>query len=247
MGFFASLIIFAIIIAPMFLKVIQEGFQGVTVFLGKYNRTILPGLNVVFFPFERVQKVDIREQVMDIPTQEAITQDNVSCMVDGIVRFKVVNPSTAIFKVQSYRNQISAKAQTALRDVIGSITLDEVLTKRAEVAEHIKNIVDESAEQWGVDILAIEIQNIEIPADMKRAMAQQAEADRDKKARIIKAEGEKEAAAKLAEAAGILAGSKGALELRTLQTLKEISADPSEKIIMTLPNTFFEVFGKNNS
>jgi regulator of protease activity HflC (stomatin/prohibitin superfamily) len=247
MNFVITLIIVVILVFPLFLKIIQEGFQGVTVLLGRYNRTILPGLNVIFFPFEKVMKVDIREQVMDIPTQEAITQDNVSCMVDGIVRFKVVTPSTAIFKVQNYRNQISAKAQTALRDVIGSITLDQVLTKRAEVAEHIKNIVDESAEQWGVDILAIEIQNIEIPADMKRAMAQQAEADRDKKARIIKAEGEKDAATKLAEAAGILSGSKGALELRTLQTLKEISADPSEKIIMTLPNNFFEVFNQNKN
>jgi len=241
MGFTFFLIIIVLVLLPLFLKIIPEGFQGLVVFLGKYNRTIHPGLNLIFFPFEQVQRVDIREQVMDIPTQEAITQDNVSCMVDGIARFKVVNPSTAIFKVQSYVSQISAKAQTALRDVIGSITLDEVLTKRAQVAEHIKNIVDSAAEQWGVDILAIEIQNIEIPADMKRAMAQQAEADRDKKARIIKAEGEKEAATKLADAAKILSGAKGALELRTLQTLKEISADPSEKIIMTLPNNFFEV------
>lgn len=231
----------------MFIKIIPEGYHGLVLFLGKYNRTLTPGLNIVIFPFEQVTKVDIREQVMDIPTQEAITQDNVSCMVDGIVRFKVINPATAIFKVQYYQNQISAKAQTALRDVIGSITLDEVLTKRAEIAEHIKQIVDQTAEQWGVDILAIEMQNIEIPADMKRAMAQQAEAERDKKARIIKAEGEKEAAVKLAEAGQILTSVKGALELRTLQTLKEISADPSEKIIMTLPNTFFEVLSQKRT
>ncbi len=240
-------IILAFVLIFKFLIVIPEGFHGVVVFLGKYNRTLTPGLNFIFYPFERVQKVDIREQVMDIPTQEAITKDNVSCMIDGIVRFKVLNPSVAIFKVQNYTSQISAKAQTALRDVIGSITLDEILTKRAEIAEQIKIIVDAAAEQWGVDISAIEIQNIEIPADMKRAMAQQAEAERDKKARIIKAEGEKEASIKLAEAAQILSGAKGALELRTLQTLKEISADPSEKIIMTIPNTFFEMTAGNKS
>ena len=240
------LVIFFIFVLPC-LKIIPEGFQGVVVFFGKYNRTIKPGLNFVLAPLEKVFKVDIREQVMDIPTQETITKDNVSCMVDGIVRFKVLNPSVAIFKVQSFTSQIAAKAQTALRDVIGSITLDEVLTKRAEIAEHIKNIVDVAAEGWGVDISAIEIQNIEIPADMKRAMAQQAEAERDKKARIIKAEGEKEAAVKLTEAAHILSGAKGALELRTLQTLKEISADPSEKIIMTIPNTFFEVMNHQKS
>lgn len=240
-------IILAFVLIFKFLIVIPEGFHGVVVFLGKYNRTLTPGLNFIFYPFERVQKVDIREQVMDIPTQEAITKDNVSCMIDGIVRFKVLNPSVAIFKVQNYTSQISAKAQTALRDVIGSITLDEILTKRSEIAEQIKIIVDAAAEQWGVDISAIEIQNIEIPADMKRAMAQQAEAERDKKARIIKAEGEKEASIKLAEAAQILSGAKGALELRTLQTLKEISADPSEKIIMTIPNTFFEMTAGNKS
>lgn len=237
------IIIVILIFLVKFFRVIPEGYKGLILFLGKYSRTIEPGLNIVFIPFETVSIVDIREQVMDIPTQEAITGDNVSCMVDGIVRFKVVDASIAIFKVQNFTNQISAKAQTALRDVIGSITLDEILSKRAQIAEHIKSIVDEAASQWGVDILAIEIQNIEIPADMKRAMAQQAEAERDKKARIIKAEGERDAAVKLTEAAQILSGAKGALELRTLQTLKEISADPSEKIIMTLPNTFFEVFG----
>ncbi|MFA5025304.1 MAG: SPFH domain-containing protein [Candidatus Shapirobacteria bacterium] len=237
------IIIIVVIFLVKFFRVIPEGYKGLVLFLGKYSRTIEPGLNIVFIPLETVSVVDIREQVMDIPTQEAITGDNVSCMVDGIVRFKVVDASVAMFKVQNFTNQISAKAQTALRDVIGSITLDEILSKRAQIAEHIKSIVDEAAGQWGVDILAIEIQNIEIPADMKRAMAQQAEAERDKKARIIKAEGERDAAVKLTEAAQILSGAKGALELRTLQTLKEISADPSEKIIMTLPNTFFEAFG----
>ncbi len=241
MNIFAFIFILLLILVPSCIKIVPEGYNLVVLFLGKYNRTLTPGLNFILYPLETVTKVDIREQVMDIPTQETITQDNVSCMVDGIVRFKVLNPSTAIFKVQYYQSQISAKAQTALRDVIGSITLDEVLTKRAEIAEHIKTIVDSAAEQWGVDISAIEIQNIEIPADMKRAMAQQAEAERDKKARIIKAEGEKDAAIKLAEAAQILSGARGALELRTLQTLKEISADPSEKIIMTIPNTFFDM------
>lgn len=236
-----ALVVIAIFLIKFF-RVIPEGYKGLVVLFGKYSRTIEPGLNIIFVPFEAVSMVDIREQVMDIPTQEAITGDNVSCMIDGIVRFKVVNPSVALFKVQDFSSQISAKAQTALRDVIGSISLDEVLSKRAQIAVHIKSIVDEAADQWGVDILAIEIQNIEIPADMKRAMAQQAEAERDKKARIIKAEGEKEASVKLAEAAQILSSAKGALELRTLQTLKEISADPSEKIIMTIPNTFFEAF-----
>jgi len=121
------------------------------------------------------------------------------------------------------------------------VTLDEVLAKRADIAEHIKAIVDDSASKWGVDIHAIEIQNIEIPADMKRAMAQQAEAERDKKARVIKAEGEKDAAVKLAEAATILSKAEGALALRTLQTLKEMSADPSEKIIVALPGDLFNM------
>ncbi len=237
--FFVVLIIFLI----SFIKVVPEGYNGLVLRFGKYVRTLQPGLNVLIPFVETMQKVDIREQVMDIPTQEAITLDNVSCMIDGIVRFQVVNPSVAIFKVQHYISQISAKSQTALRDIIGSVTLDDLLSKRTEIAEHIKEIVDSAASAWGVDIAAIEIQNIEIPADMKRAMAQQAEAERDRKARIIKAEGEKEAAVKLGEASMILSKAPGALSLRTLQTLKEISADPSEKIIIAMPTELFDKAG----
>jgi regulator of protease activity HflC (stomatin/prohibitin superfamily) len=240
-----ELTIITIVILAIFffslIKIIPEGYHGLVLNLGKYSRTLNPGVNFVLPFLETVQKVDIREQVMDVPTQEAITLDNVSCMVDGIVRFKVVNPSVAIFNVQNYRNQISAKSQTALRDIIGSVSLDELLSQRMSIAEQIKTIVDSAAENWGVDISAIEVQNIEIPADMKRAMAQQAEAERDRKARIIKAEGEMEASKKLAEAAVILSQAPGALSLRTLQTLKEISADPSEKIIITMPGDFFDI------
>lgn len=237
--YFVLLLSFFTLLAGI--RIIPEGYKGLVLRLGKYSRTISPGLNFIIPYIETVQRVDIREQVMDIPKQEAITLDNVSCMIDGVVRFKVVNPQVAIFKVQNYLNQISAKSQTALRDIIGSVSLDELLSQRTTVAEQIKAIVDIAAENWGVDISAVEMQNIEIPGDMKRAMAQQAEAERDRKARIIKAEGEKEASVKLSEAAGILAKNQGALSLRTLQTLKEISADPAQKIIMTIPNDFFEI------
>lgn len=240
MGFLIFLFILFVIFLFAFIKVVPEGYHALVVRFGKYTRTIEPGINFVAPFIETIIKVDIREQVMDIPTQEAITLDNVSCMVDGVVRFKVIDPSSAIFKVQKYVSQISAKSQTALRDVIGSVTLDDLLSERTQIAEKIKGIVDSAAEAWGVDISAIEIQNIEIPADMKRAMAQQAEAERDRKARIIKAEGEKEAAVKLAEASMTLSQAPGALSLRTLQTLKEISADPSEKIIIAMPTNFFD-------
>lgn len=238
--FYIFILIFIVLIFSI--KIVNEGQRGIILLLGKYSRTINPGINIVLPYIESLSIIDIREQVFDIPTQEVMTNDSVSCNVDGVVRFKVIDPYTAAFKVQSYLSQISAKAQTSLRDVIGSITLEEVLAKRAEVALKIKEIVDEAAANWGVDILAVEIQNIEIPTDMKRAMAQQAEADRDKKARLIKAEGEKEASLKLAEAAKILTQVKGGLELRTLQTLKEISADPSQKIIIPLPHNIFSFF-----
>ena len=241
MTFFYILLVILFVTVFSGIRIIPEGFKGLVLRFGKYSRTVSPGLNLVIPYVETVQKVDIREQVMDIPKQEAITLDNVSCMIDGVVRFKVVNPQIAIFKVQNYLNQISAKSQTALRDIIGSVSLDELLSQRKTIAEQIKAIVDVAAENWGVDISAVEMQNIEIPGDMKRAMAQQAEAERDRKARIIKAEGEKEASVKLSEAAGILAKNQGALSLRTLQTLKEISADPAQKIIMTIPNDFFEI------
>jgi len=243
MGYFIGFVVFFIFFLSAFIKIVPEGYHALVVRFGKYQRTIQPGINFVAPFIETILKVDIREQVMDIPTQEAITLDNVSCMVDGVVRFTVVNPSVSIFKVQKYVNQISAKSQTALRDVIGSVSLDALLSQRTQIAENIKAIVDSAAEAWGVDISAIEIQNIEIPSDMKRAMAQQAEAERDRKARIIKAEGEKDAAIKLAEASMILSKAPGALALRTLQTLKEISADPSEKIIIAMPSDFFDKAG----
>ena len=242
MELFTTLLIILVVALIFSVKIVSEGRRGIVLFLGKYSRTINPGVNFVIPYIEKAYFIDIREQVFDIPSQEVMTNDSVSCNVDGVVRFKVIDPYTAAFKVQSYFSQISAKAQTSLRDVIGSITLDEVLAKRSEVALKIKEIVDEAASQWGVDILAVEIQNIEIPTDMKRAMAQQAEADRDKKARLIKAEGEKQASLKLAEAAQILTNVKGGLELRTLQTLKEISADPSQKIIMPIPHDIFGMF-----
>ena len=237
------LILFGLLLVTFLaaIRIVPQGYAGLVVRLGKYARTVGPGLNLVIPYLEQISRVDIREQVMDIPTQETITLDNVSCMIDGIARFKVIDPAVAVFKVQNYRNQIAAKAQTAWRDIVGSVNLDEVLSERMQIAEKIKSIVDTAAANWGVDILAIEIQNIEIPADMKRAMAQQAEAERDRKARIIKAEGEQQAAVKLAEAATILSRSEGALSLRTLQTLKEISADPSEKIVVTLPGDFFNL------
>jgi len=232
------LLVVGFIFLATFIKIVPEGYQGLVVRLGRYSRTLHPGLNFLTPFIEKMQIVDIREQLVDIPAQEAITQDNVSCMIDGVVRYQVINPSAAIFKVQNYIQQISAMAQTALRDVVGSVTLDDLLSQRTQIAESIKLIVDENAEVWGVDIKAVEIQNIEIPTDMKRAMAQQAQAERDRKARIIKAQGEKEAAARLAEAAGVLSQANGALALRTLQTLKEISADPSEKVIFALPSDF---------
>jgi regulator of protease activity HflC (stomatin/prohibitin superfamily) len=230
-----------VIFLASFIKIVPEGYRGLVVRLGRYSRTLKPGINLLLPFIESQQLVDIREQLVDIPAQEAITQDNVSCMVDGVVRYLVVNPSAAIFKVKNYERQIAAMSQTALRDVIGSVSLDDLLSQRTSIAERIKTFVDENAESWGIDIKAVEIQNIEIPADMKRAMAQQAQAERDRKARIIKAQGEKEAAARLSEAAAMLSKSQGALALRTLQTIKEISADPSEKIVMAVPGDFFNL------
>jgi regulator of protease activity HflC (stomatin/prohibitin superfamily) len=240
MGFLLFLIPVIIFLFSL-IKIVPEGYKGLVVRLGKYSRTVNPGINLLVPFLENLQVVDIREQLGDIPAQEAITQDNVSCMIDGVVRYTVTDPSHAIFRVKNYERQIGAMSQTALRDVVGSVTLDDLLSQRKQIAEKIKVIVDENAESWGVDIKAVEIQNIEIPADMKRAMAQQAQAERDRKARVIKAQGEKEAAQRLSDAGQVLSQSKGALALRTLQTLKEISADPSEKIIFTLPGDFFDL------
>ncbi len=223
------------IIALASIKLIYQYEKGVVFTLGKYGGLRGPGLTMIFPIVQELRKVDTRIKTIDIPKQEVMTKDNVPVSVNAVIYFNVENPETAILSIEDYTYAVFQYGQTALRDVIGNAELDFVLTKREEIAVATKSIVDKETVAWGVNITAIKIQDIELPADMKRAMARQAEAEREKRAAIIMSEGELQASSNLSQAAEKLSRSKGALHLRTLQTLSDVSADQSNTIVFVTP------------
>lgn len=227
-------LLFMLIIIPG-IRIINQYERGVVLRLGKYSRTLQPGFRVIIPYLDRMLKVDIRTNPMDIPKQEVITKDNVTVNVDAVVYARVIDAQKAVLETTNYTYATSTFAQTALRDVTGNFDLDELLSKRDEISTQIKEIVDAQTDKWGIDIESVKLQNIELPSDMKRAMAKQAEAERERRAAIISAEGEKSAAAAVAEAAHLLAQTPGGINIRTLQTLEKISSDPSQKTVVLLP------------
>ena len=228
------LFVFLLIIIPG-IRVINQYERGVILRFGKFKRTLNPGLHIIIPYIDVMKKVDIRTTPMDIPKQEVITKDNITVNVDAVVYFKVLDSKKAVLDITNYTYATSTFAQTALRDVTGNFELDELLSKRDEISSQIKEIVDKRTDLWGIDIEDVKLQNIELPADMKRAMAKQAEAERERRAAIISAEGEKSAAQAVADAANLLAKTPGGLSVRTLQTLEKISTDPSQKTVVLLP------------
>lgn len=227
--------IFVVIFILSGIKVINQYERGVVLTLGRFTGLRDPGLRVVIPVFQRLIRVDIRSMPIDVAKQEIITKDNVTAGVDAIVYFRVINAPKAVLETTNYVYATSQFAQAALRDVTGNFELDELLSKREEISQQIKEIVDAQTDQWGIDVEAVKIQNIELPSDMKRAMAKQAEAERERRSNIINAEGERAAAETLAEAARIIAGTPGALNLRTLNTIERISTEPSQKTTMLFP------------
>ena len=234
-----TFIVFLIIIIALFvlsgIKVINQYERGVMLTLGRFSGVKDPGVRVIVPLFQRIIKVDIRTNTIDIPKQEVITSDNVTVNVDAVVYFRVVDPAKAILETQNYIYASSQFAQAALRDVTGNVELDSLLGKRDEVSTQIKQIVDAQSEKWGIDVEVVKIQNIELPQDMKRAMAKQAEAERERRAVIITAEGEKAAAQAVADAAAMLTKVPGGINIRTLQTLEKIAVEPSQKTLFVLP------------
>ena len=228
------ILLFLLIIIPS-IKVIRQYERGVTFTLGKYSGIRTPGLRLVIPYLQTVTKVDIRTTPIDVPKQEVITKDNITVYVDAIVYFRVLDPAKAVLETTNYTYATTNFAQAALRDITGNFELDELLSKRDEISSQIREIVDKETDKWGIDIQNVKLQNIELPADMKRAMAKQAEAERERRAAIIVAEGEKAAARAVAEAAKTLAETPGGLNIRTLQTLEKISTDPSQKTVILLP------------
>ncbi|MFH1236596.1 MAG: slipin family protein [Parcubacteria group bacterium] len=242
MGFFGTLlglIIFFIIIG---LRIVDQYERGVMLTLGKYTGTRLPGLRWIFPIVQRMIKIDLRVTTTDIPQQEVITRDNVPVGINAVVYFQVESAENAILNIKDYTLAVSQYAQAALRDVVGSIELDSLLSEREKTAEEIKKIVDGATKAWGINVTDIKIQDIELPADMKRVMAKQAESERERRAVIIRAEGEFVAADKLAQAAQRLTNVPGGLSLRTLSTIEKINPDPSKTVIFALPVEFMEGF-----
>lgn len=222
------------------IKIVNQYERGVVLTLGKYSGIKDPGLRFVMPIIQKLIRVDIRTIPIEVPQQEVITKDNVTATVDAVVYFKVVDPAKAILQNANYNLSTSQFAQAALRDVIGNASLDDLLSKRDEMSSQIKTIVDTQTSHWGVDVEAVKLQNIELPKDMKRAMARQAEAERIRRAIIITADGEKEAAQKVADAAGMLSQVKGGINIRTLQTLEKIAPEQSQKIVYVLPTDIID-------
>lgn len=233
------LITFILIIIAIFvlsgLKIVNQYERGVVLTLGRFTGLRQPGLRVVIPIFQRIIKVDIRSTPIDVPKQEIITKDNVTVGVDAVVYLRVIEASRAVLETTNYVYATSQFAQAALRDVTGNADLDELLSKREEISQRIKEIVDAETDKWGIDVENVKIQNIELPQDMKRAMAKQAEAERERRAVIITAEGEKSASVAVAEAAEILSKAPGGVTIRTLQTLEKISVESSQKTLVVLP------------
>lgn len=245
---FGSCVLVAVFIAVgtsllSMIKVLYQYERGVVFTLGKYSGTRKPGITLIFPVVQTMRKVDMRIKTADIPRQEVMTKDNIPMLVNAVVYFKVISPEDVIIKIQDHVYAIRQYTQAALRDVIGNSEMDSVLTEREQIADSIKEIVDAETNGWGVDVESIKIQEVELPAEMKRAMAKQAEAERERRAMIIASHGELAASKNLQQAAEILAQSKGALHLRTLQTIRDIAADPSEKIILFVPSDLGRTLG----
>lgn len=233
-----------IIYVLLAVRVLPEYKRGVLFTLGRYDGVVGPGLVVIIPIVQSLRVVDLRVHTLDILPQEVITKDNVSVRVNGVVFYRVLDPAKAVLKVNDYVYATSAIAQTTLRDVVGGVDLDGLLENRDEVAAEIRKIVDQKTDEWGIDITEIRLQDITLPENMKRAMAVQAEAEREKRAVIIKAEGELIAAENYAKAAKTLSSTPGGLTLRTLQTINDISKDPSQKIYFILPIELLESWSK---
>lgn len=236
--FLVIILLFAIV----GVRVINQYERGVVLFLGKYFMTYQPGLNWIFPGIMAMYIVDLRITTVDIPQQEVITKDNVPVGINAVVYFQVEKAEDAILKIKDYTYAIAQYSQATLRDVIGGVELDTLLTEREKIAQEIKKIVDEATASWGINVTDIKIQDIELPADMKRVMAKQAEAERERRAVIIRASGELSASENLKAAARNLSSEPGGMSLRTLKTIESINPDPSKTVIFALPVEFMEGF-----
>ena len=226
------------------LKVVKEYERGVKFTLGRFTGVMKPGLRLVLPVLQSWKRVDVRVKAIDVPDQDAITKDNVSIKVNAVLYYKVSAASKAIIEVEEFNYAVSQLAQTTMRDVVGEVTLDELLSKRDSVSKRIRQIVDIATDPWGIKVSSVELKHVELPEQLKRTIGKEAEAEREKRAVIIKAQGEAIAATNMAKAAKTLASAQGALHLRTLQTLNDLSSDQSNTIVLGVPLEILRAFEK---
>lgn len=244
------LLIFFGLVALSGLRQVDQYERGVKFTMGRFTKMVDPGWRIVLPVFQAMRKVDLRLKAVDVPAQDAITKDNVSAKINAVIYYKVVDASKAVLEVENVYYAVLQLAQTTMRNIVGEVTLDELLSQRMTISDKIEKIVDEATLTWGVEVTSVELKDINLPTDMIRTIAKQAEAEREKRAVIINSEGEVAAAENLARAAGILASSQGALHLRTLNSINDISSDQSNTVVFAVPLEVlkaFEGFKKNQS
>ncbi|MBN1494796.1 slipin family protein [Candidatus Peregrinibacteria bacterium] len=236
--FSSSLITIGVIVLVIIfisIKQINEYQRGVMYTLGKYTGTKMPGWRLVIPVFQQMVKVDIRTKAVDVPNQEAITKDNVSIQINAVIYYKIREADKSINAVENYYYAVSQLAQTTMRNAVGEVSLDDLLKKRDEIAKRIEVIVDKASDPWGIEVDTVELKDIVLPSDLKRTIAKEAEAERERRAVIIKAEGEVMAAENMTKAARMLSAAPGALHLRTLQSINDLSSDQSNTTIWMMP------------
>lgn len=242
-GALTVIVVFVIVLLFSAVKIVQEYERGVIFRLGRLRGPKGPGWFLIIPIIDRMVRIDLRVVTLDIPAQEAITRDNVTVRVNAVAYFRVIDPSAAIVQVEDYRRATWQIAQTSLRSVLGQSDLDELLVHRDEINQRLQKIIDETTAPWGIKVSIVEVKDVELPDTMKRAMARQAEAEREKRAKIIHAEGEFSAAQQLQDAARVISEAPAALQLRYLQTLTEIAVEKNSTIIFPVPIEFLNAFG----
>lgn len=241
-GFLIFLIILVVVLLLASLRQVNQYERGVMFLMGRYTGMKNPGWRLVIPLFQKMVKVDIRVKAVDVPDQKAITKDNISVAVNAVIYYKVSDAAKAIVEVENFFHAVSQLAQTTMRNVVGEVELDDLLGQRDQISERIRLVVDKATDEWGVKVDNVELKDVALPADMERTIAKQAEAERERRAVIIKAEGEVAAAENMSKAADILAGSTGALHLRTLQSVNDLSSDQSNTVIFALPLEILRAF-----
>ena len=230
-----AVIIILLVIVLSSIRQINEYERGIKFTLGKFSKIMSPGWKIVLPIFQSYKKVDIRTKAVDVPEQDAITKDNVSVRINAVIYYKVFDASKAVLEVENFYFAVGQLAQTTMRNAVGSVSLDELLSERVKISEEICNIIDKATDPWGIKVENVELKDVSLPEEMKRVIARVAEAEREKEAVITKAKGEVEASLNLSKAADLMSKTPGAMHLRTLSTISDISSDQSNTIIFALP------------